>query len=211
DFIVQDERARALLDALRDTWSSPAVARLFQRIPFIIANRAAIQSTATKRYFENVEAHSVLLDRAKSIFIERLPGAVLDALRQALYNLANASADAAVAELPKPKRKRRARDPKTAARSMFDMYSQSIALIRALQATNKDWLSQTFVAALHYWKCDHTAPGAITEARRKYDKMSQMWRYNRLRAYKNLLKRKTGSAFDEIVADTLSDADAPVE
>src|SRR5262245_62205813 len=114
-FIVTDPRTRKLLDALRDKRSSPAVVALFHLIRGRIANQVA----KTKRSFATRESYDDLLDRAESIFIERLPGAVLDTLCQALDGLADASADAAVAELPKVKRKRRSRSPETAARSAF--------------------------------------------------------------------------------------------
>lgn len=102
DFIIADEQTRPLLMAPLGKWSSPTAAGLFHVIGRRIANRAAKQAQATKRYFTTEEAYVELLDRAGDIFIERLGAA----LSNALDVLADASADAAIEEPPTPKRKR---------------------------------------------------------------------------------------------------------
>jgi hypothetical protein len=193
DFIVTNEGARALLEALLDKWSSPGVAQLFQIVNSRIANRAGKQANATKRYFETKESYDKLIDRARSIFIDRLQVAILHALASAIDELADASAEAAVNELQKPKRKRQQQhDP-------IKVLFHSIAIAQTILAADEGWLSQSFVAVLYYQREHPMGTGAIAEARAKYDNLSQTQRDSRLRAYRNLLEDK-GIVFEEIAS-----------
>jgi hypothetical protein len=197
DFIITDERQRALLEALLGKWSSPAVARLLQIVSRRIADRAAKQTQATKRHFTTKEAYIELLDRAGDIFIERLGAAINDALCQAIDDLADASADTAIEELPKPKRKRNRRG--TVQHKHIMVLLKSVAYVQAILDIEEAMLSKRFVALLYYQQCDSTDSGAVVEAWQNYCNLSDEQRDSRLRAYHKLLRDK-GFDFDDIAA-----------